>query len=112
MRKHVKFIILGLIIVLVIIGVKCAQVAEYMNVVDKHSEEIKIVKDYMDKVYDIDCIITKVSLTHNISGFTGGLYQYYFEVFDKKSWRRYDIYYEEYKPLSVSTVKNVKVKKK
>lgn len=110
MRKHVKFIVLGVIIVL--ISIKSAQVIECMNAVDKHSEEVKIVKDYMNEVYGTDCIITKASFYFHDKGITVGLTYYYFEVFDRKSWRRYDIYYEEYKPLSVSTVKNVKVKKK
>lgn len=83
-----------------------------MNAVDKHSEEVKIVKDYMDEVYDIDCIITKASFYCQDKGITVGLTYYYFEVFDRKSWDRYGVYYEEYKPLSVDTVKNVKIEKK
>lgn len=75
-------------------------------------DKSKIVEDYFEKVYDTDATVFQTSFVRNDSGFTGGLYQYCFDITDKSNGSIYKATYMGYYDLSEETVNDVKFVKK
>lgn len=86
----------------------CAIFLKYES--NKYANQKQIIKSYIDDLYNTNCTVNRVSFTHNDDGFTGGLYQYYFKVYDSKSNMTYYVEYHRYNDLSEKTVNDVIIK--
>ena len=100
------------IIVFILIISICAACLIYIKQTNQYIKQKQIVKTYIDDLYDTDCVVKNASLTYNDIGFTGGLYMYYFEVYDKSSRTTYQVDYQRYDDLSEETVNHVIIQKK
>lgn len=106
MKKYIIIvnIWIGLIVATIFTGIIFYNYIQRSNA---YPEQKEIIKTYIDDLYDTDCTVKKVSFTHNDIGFTAGLYQYYFEVYDTKAKITYKVSYDRYEDLSNETVKDV-----
>ena len=101
-------VIIIFFLVLFVIGYKPVkeQIKANINHVDK--DKIVMVEQYLYKNYNMEGKIKASTFTHNIEGFTGGLFQYYFRFKDNNG-KKYAIIYSAYDDLSQDTVDRISV---
>ena len=101
-------VIIIFLLVLFVIGYKPVkeQIKANINYVDK--DKIVMVEQYLYKNFNMEGKIKASTFTHNIEGFTGGLFQYYFQFKDNNG-KKYQITYLDYADLSQDTVDRISV---